>query len=244
MKNLLAILFFIPTIMVWGQDTTYFYESEWRKEKPLEPAFCKIVQRDNIDTNKAVEKNYFASGKIKSEEYYSNYKDNILDGKLKTWYENGQIRWEIDYKKGKYDGKLLTYWENGNPKRIDYYENGKLTNGKCFKANGKKTAYYAYEKEPEFPGGYPALYKFLREKTRYPKEAQEKSIEGQVLVGFAVNKDGSIFDVKIKKSSGNDLLDEEAMRVIKNLPNWKPGMIDGDAVASYFVFPIKFNLSN
>ena len=243
MKNLLAILFFIPTIIVLGQDTTYYYNSAWRKDKPLEPAFYKIVQRDNVDTNKALVTTYFASGKISKEEYYSNYKDNILDGKMKRWYENGQIRWEIDFKNGKYDGKLLTYWENGNPKRIDYYENNKLTNGKCFNTNGKKTVYYDYEKEPEFPGGKGKLMQYVKNETKYPKEAQEKSIEGRVLVGFAINKDGTISDIKIKESSGNDKLDEEAIRVVKKMPNWKSGMEDGEPVKIWFVLPIEFRLN-
>jgi len=245
MKNLLAILFFIPTIMVWGQDTTYFYESDydWYKEKPIEPTSYKIAYIDSVYGNKAFVATYFASGKIQSEEYYFNYKRHILDGKLKEWYENGQIHREVDYKIGKLHGKYLVYWEDGSPKRIDNYKKDRLINGKCLNADGEEVTHYEYEKYPEFPGGIHAFYQFLREEIKYPKEAKEKGIEGKVLIRFVINKDGTVSDIKIKKSSGNDLLDKEAIRVTKKMPNWKPGIIDGEVVKSWYILPIEFRFN-
>ena len=95
------------------------------------------------------------------------------------------------------------------------------------------------EQDSEFPGGVQKLYEFLRENVQYPSNA-----EGTAIVRFIVEKDGSLTDFTILRSSGNSALDEEALRVVKLMPNWIPGKINGKSVTSYFHIPIKFPLSN
>ena len=97
------------------------------------------------------------------------------------------------------------------------------------------------EQQPEFPGGPEALLKFIGENVRYPKEAQEKGIQGRVIVNFVVNKDGSLSDMKVVR--GQDAsLDAEAIRIISTMPKWKPGMQRGQAVNVRFTLPITFRL--
>jgi len=100
----------------------------------------------------------------------------------------------------------------------------------------------------EYPGGEKALFKFLRENLVYPPEAKEKGIEGRVDIGFVVGKDGSITEVKVIKSSGNSLLDKEAVRVVKTMPKWKPGTGFSSGVekpvAIRFQLPIEFKLND
>ena len=97
------------------------------------------------------------------------------------------------------------------------------------------------EQQPEFPGGPEALLKFIGENVRYPKEAQEKGIQGRVIVNFVVNKDGSLSDMKVVR--GQDAsLDAEAIRIISTMPKWKPGMQRGKAVNVRFTLPITFRL--
>lgn len=241
-KQTLIILFLLPTLMVFGQDTTYF-DYDWNKVSSIKHAsYYKIVLHEQADTNRATETVYFKSGQIKTHKNYSNYKDKELDGKLKEWYENGQLRKDIDYKDGKKNGKLLTYWDNGKPKRIDVYENDKLIEGKCINSDGIETIHYDYEKMPEFPGGINELMQYVVKETKYPNKSRKKGIEGRVLVGFIVNQNGTISDIKIVQSV-NDELDEEAMRVVRNMPKWEPGMEDGEAVRVAFNLPIKFRLN-
>ena len=94
---------------------------------------------------------------------------------------------------------------------------------------------------PEFPGGEQAMMDFVAKNVQYPQEARDKEISGRVLVGFIVEKDGSIADVKVVKGIGGGC-DEEAVRVVKAMPNWKPGMDKGNPVRVHYVLPLIFKL--
>lgn len=95
----------------------------------------------------------------------------------------------------------------------------------------------------EFPGGLSALMKWLSLNVEYPEIAKKNKIEGKVIIQFIVEKDGSIGDAKILNSV-DPYLDAEAIRVIKLLPNWKPGSNNGIPVRSYFNLPISFKLNS
>ena len=99
------------------------------------------------------------------------------------------------------------------------------------------------EQMPEFPGGDEARVKFIQENLQYPKEAREKGLEGRAMVGFVVEADGSVFIAEIRESSGHPILDEEAVRVIKSMPKWKPGYQRGKAIRVYMAMPITFKLN-
>lgn len=94
---------------------------------------------------------------------------------------------------------------------------------------------------PQFPGGDQAMMKFVSENVQYPEEAKEKEISGRVMVGFIVEKDGSISDVKIVKGIGGGC-DEEAVRVVKAMPKWKPGKDKGKPVRVSYMMPFTFKL--
>lgn len=107
-------------------------------------------------------------------------------------------------------------------------------------ANSGKV-YEAPEVMPEYPGGLEKLMEFLRISVKYPVEAQKSKIEGRSVVGFIVEKDGSISNVNITRSS-HPLLDQEAIRVVNEMPTWKPGMQKGKPVRVKFNLPIYFRL--
>jgi protein TonB len=94
---------------------------------------------------------------------------------------------------------------------------------------------------PEFPGGDQAMMDFVAKNVQYPQEARDKEISGRVLVGFIVEKDGSIGDVKVVKGIGGGC-DEEAVRVVKAMPKWKPGKDKGKPVRVSYVMPFTFKL--
>ena len=94
---------------------------------------------------------------------------------------------------------------------------------------------------PEFPGGEQAMMKFVSENVQYPEKAKEKEISGRVLVGFIVEKDGSVNEVKIVRGIGGGC-DEEAVRVVKAMPKWKPGKEKGKPVRVSYMMPIFFKL--
>lgn len=97
------------------------------------------------------------------------------------------------------------------------------------------------EELPEFPGGNDARVKFLSENTSYPKIAKDAGIQGPVHLTFVVEKDGSISNVAILRGIGGGC-DEEAIRVVKAMPKWKPGRQNGKEVRVQFNMPIHFKL--
>lgn len=102
--------------------------------------------------------------------------------------------------------------------------------------------YKVVEVMPKFPGGEAALMKFLMENVRYPQEAKEKNIQGAVVASFVIQADGSVGTVKIVKKV-DPLLDAEAVRVLKSLPKFEPGKIDGKPVSVWYTLPIQFGKS-
>ena len=97
------------------------------------------------------------------------------------------------------------------------------------------------EQKPEFENGDKAMYAFLSKNIVYPAIARENGISGTVFVGFVVSKDGTIRNVEIKRGIGGGC-NEEAIRVIKLMPKWKPGKQNGKAVNVAFTLPVKFRL--
>lgn len=95
---------------------------------------------------------------------------------------------------------------------------------------------------PSFPGGEEALSRFLQKNIRYPHMAQENDIEGKVFVQFVVNFEGKISDVQTVGARRGGGLEEEAMRVVKLMPNWKPGRQNGQSVSVRYNLPIGFRL--
>lgn len=97
------------------------------------------------------------------------------------------------------------------------------------------------ETMPSFPGGPNAMYKFLAKKMRYPTIAQENGIQGRVFVGFVVDKDGSITNVKVLRPV-DPYLDKEAVRVVKSMPKWSPGIQGSKKVRVSYTVPVNFKL--
>ena len=97
------------------------------------------------------------------------------------------------------------------------------------------------EDMPSFPGGHDALFKFISEKLRYPKQAEEHGIQGRVICNFIVEKDGSISNIKVQKSV-NPHLDAEAVRVLRLMPKWKPGHQNYTPVRVMYTVPVSFRL--
>ena len=93
---------------------------------------------------------------------------------------------------------------------------------------------------PEFKGGNKAMMEFLMMNMKYPESAVKAKQQGKAVVGFVVKKDGTVSDVYIVKSTGYDVLDNEAMRVVKSMPAWEPGKQKGKPVDVKYFVPITF----
>ena len=104
-----------------------------------------------------------------------------------------------------------------------------------------ESIYEIVDKAPRFPDGEKAMMEFIGKTLVYPQEAIEQHIQGTVNIRFVINSNGTVsFDRVLGKP--NKYLQEEAVRVIKLMPNWIPAERDGKKVSSYYIIPIRFEL--
>lgn len=100
------------------------------------------------------------------------------------------------------------------------------------------------EPHPDFEGGWEAIMSYFRSNVRYPENAN--NVEGKVIIQFIIEKDGSVSNAKVVRSDVKEekyrkALEEEALRLIGNMPRWKPALHHGKPVRSSFMIPVKFN---
>ena len=95
---------------------------------------------------------------------------------------------------------------------------------------------------PEYPGGYMAMVRYITRDMKYPMAAQKNGTQGKVVVGFVVDRDGSIINAHVLIGL-DSVLDEEALRIIKSMPRWTPGKLNGNPVRVNYKIPITFKLS-
>nr|WP_325289441.1 TonB family protein [uncultured Bacteroides sp.] len=106
-----------------------------------------------------------------------------------------------------------------------------------------ESVFEVVEQMPEFPGGYKEMMKYIEQNMRYPEEAKKAGTQGRVVVQFLVNKNGAISDVSVLHSVDR-LLDAEAVRLVRSMPKWKPGMQKGKAVTVKYTVPVLFKLED
>lgn len=107
----------------------------------------------------------------------------------------------------------------------------------------KEEVFTAVEQMPQFPGGEAELLKYIASHIKYPTMAAENNIQGRVVVKFVVGKDGRVGEVVVVRGKDPDL-DKEAVRVVKTLPNFIPGKMNGQAVSVWYTLPINFKLQS
>ena len=115
--------------------------------------------------------------------------------------------------------------------------------GKNTATVGGTSVYTVVEQDPEFDGGMEALVPWLGSHVNYPAEAREQQVEGTVFVTFVVETDGSISNVRVvNHRDAMAALEQEAVRLVRAMPKWKPGKQQGKKVRVQFTLPIQFQL--
>ena len=105
----------------------------------------------------------------------------------------------------------------------------------------KNGVYNMVDDQPSFPGGNKNLFKYLAQNVKYPKADLESNVQGRAMIQFVVEKDGSLTEVKVVRAP-TSAMGEEAKRVFKNSPKWKPGKVNGKAVRTMYTMPVNFTL--
>ncbi len=119
----------------------------------------------------------------------------------------------------------------------------KPTKVKADPAPDASGAYRNVDYIPSFPGGYKGLQKYFDDNLEYPVDAQDQGVEGTVRIGFTVDENGKLMNPVVEGNNEGYGLDEEALRVIRKMPTWVPGKINGKPVKTKFTLPVKFVLN-
>jgi TonB family protein len=203
---------------------------------------------------------YYPSGKAQAIESFNaedntsfivNYYDSIGNqiitngnGRCTCFFDS--YRWSQKYEKGIYrNSKKDSLWTghdlSGKTIFKEFYMSDSLISGESYDSLGAVYSYHVVEKMAEPKKGLQDVYERIGKSLRYPAEARRFNVQGKVIVQFVVEKDGSIDDVKCIKGIGGGC-DEEAVRVVKSLPAWKPGLVRGQAVRTKYVLPLNFKM--
>jgi len=105
----------------------------------------------------------------------------------------------------------------------------------------KEEVFTIVEQMPEFPGGREGMFNYLRKNLIYPEKSKKEGVEGKVIVNFTINKKGKVIDVKVVQSVSDDI-DTAAIKLVEDMPKWKPGTQEGIPVLVSFNLPLKFAL--
>lgn len=177
---------------------------------------------------------YDSLGNVKS---VSEYKNGLENGEWILYYEGSKQKWVVwNVVDDSLDGKLYSYYSTGKLKRYELYKRGNLEKSVCYDESGKETEYYPLRTDPEF---YEDVMTYIGNNLRYPENARTEGLEGKVIVRFAINESGSVSEVQVIEGFNKEC-DEEALRVVSQMPLWKPSTMDGLPQKVYKTLPIVF----
>jgi TonB family protein len=251
LNTLMPIIFlaFSLTTTVVAQkkiETTYFNANGDTVNTKAEASYYRVVQTNG--KHRLATKFDSLDMKLEETSYRKDKpKTGVGDsvwwryGSHREWYPSGQLKTEISYLFDRFHDALKTYYPNGGLRRSDVYYIDTLRQGHCYAQDSSEIKHFPYQVSPEFKGGQREMFQYLANNIKYAAECREKGIEGIVYVGFVVNKDGEVVDIKIKRGV-HKVLDKEAIRVVKEMPKWSAGKLDGELVRVTYTLPIAFKL--
>jgi TonB family protein len=258
------IICVISDLSAFAQTTTYL--TAGHEETTADKAFY-TRKKAKTDSGWQVT-DYFLSGKTAMTGFYTDdsckigqgefamYDDSGLvydryylvqkkaEGKETLYYSNGIIRAEGTNRAGKRSGEWAGFFPSGKLSGKAKFEDGNQVSASFFHEDGTPDETPTiFWRDADYPGGPHAWIRYLSKTMRYPEKAVNNNIQGTVVIGFNVKKDGSISDIKVVQSAGKEL-DNEALRVIKHTDTWDPLIIGGIVSESFKKQPIIFKLEN
>lgn len=264
-KYIFTGLIIMISINCIGQTGTMYFNNNWERCEQKDATYMRSYELQP-DHRYKVEDRFIGSHNLQMLGYYSSPDSNgIKDGHFVYYTDSGFITQEGNFEIGEKAGEWIYYYDNSKVVRhiehfkngkcigefISYYINGKIKektvydensifiSHKKYDENGKESESYI-EAIPKPPYD---LINYLSENIRYPREARKNNTTGRVITKFIVNKDGTISHVRVVKHVSPEI-DAEAIRVISQMPSWKPGMQNGKAIKVYFTQPITFTLDD
>ena len=261
--TLLCVIMLSPGLKSQDIRDTIFYDKLYNEATRGNHYYMQVK---TMTDDGFILRTYYANGQLKTEQIFKGSDTPLLEGTTVTYSEDGKIIGTNNYRKGSYEGEQksyydsgalyyvenymdqkqhgerIVYYKDGSLKRKETFENDKLIYGNCYSIEGKDTTYYPFYEHPRFKGGEQRRIRYLINNINYPRKAREMNISGIVYLTFLVRVNGKVTDVEVLRGV-HPLLDEEAIRVVKKMPPWKPGKQDGKPMNTRFNMPIKFTLA-
>ncbi len=243
MRNLTPLLFCLLPIVVFAQNKVYYNKLNEKVDSTQDYEHYEIVEKqaDGLTLERRFSKKDTLVFQGKYSRYQVKGQNDIREGAHQFYYRNGVLHYVYNYLGNELHGENLSYYTSGQLKRKEVYEQGKFIRGECFNEDGTERAFTRFEQLPSFPGGQAELYKYLSSNLEYPSLARENGIQGQVLLSFLVNKDGSISDVQLLRDIGGGC-GQEAVRLVYAMPNWIPGSFDDAPIKVRYTLPLSYKL--
>ncbi|MBC7568085.1 MAG: energy transducer TonB [Pedobacter sp.] len=213
----LRFIIFLVTLLTFSLQSysqkldTLFYDVNWKETSKANSSFYRILTK--IEEGKFSVTDYFKTGEVQ------------MTGTLKSIAPNVN------------DGEFIWFYKNGMTQTITSYESGKVITSKSWDEKGKDIVLNGIiDIQPEYRGGMQNFYQYIASHFIYPKGLNPRP-KGTINLSFVIDNDGSINDVYVVNSV-HPILDAEAVRVLKTMPKWKPGMQKGKAVRVKYNIPL------
>jgi TonB family protein len=172
------------------------------------------------------------------------YKNGKLNGPETYYYSDGRLNISGENKDDEYNGEWTGYYPSGIMSGKAKFKKGKQVSGTFFHEDGSRDKTITeFRKDSEFPGGMAYWLRFLNKTLQYPDSAVNREIQGTVIVDFVVSKEGKPFNFHVSQPV-DPSLDEEALRVLRLMPDWTPAISGGRVSESYKRQPIIFKLES
>ena len=185
-----------------------------------------------------------ATGKLDNQQEYANLRRRIPTGVWETWYPTGQLQTHAEYLNGRRVGELRMYYPGGQLKRREAYnlKSDFVTKGECFAENGQAVPFFPFEQMPVYPegdGGSRVVIRAIQRGIKYSRIASKDHCAGRVVVGFNVNAQGNVTDIRLVQGLCS-LADDAVLESVRRLKPFKPGMQEGKPVAVAYTLPVSF----
>lgn len=240
MKSLVIVLIFFCGSYYSQIDTliTYFDE-DWEIATVENHQFYRETFLEESNWHVL---DYYKSGVPQMKGSYLDKSLELKNGQFVYFKENGNKISENWYVNNKKEGAFAKYRKNGTIASKGNYKNDSLVDYVFFNEREEKLkGDFPFMVEPVYPGGMNELFKDLTNNLKYPTVAIDNNLQGKVLVSFIIEKDGSISNVYAKNHI-HRVLDDEAIRVVKSLKKWAPGMEGNLPVRVVYNLPVRFKL--
>ncbi|WP_316842257.1 energy transducer TonB [Pedobacter gandavensis] len=232
MKLIITLLtLFLAQKALAQKPDTIWYNNKWEKTQQLNARhYSRVVEKLSTDNYKV--KDYYETGSLQMEGFFSSLEPDIKNGAFKYWYRTGKKQMDASYEDNK-ETQVCQYNEQGEITNewelipIIKMENGKLV-----------TEFRVIQRSPKFPGGKNALNEFILKHIKHPNGVS--NIRGRVIVRFQIDQEGNAVNPIIISGLSPEY-NQEAINLIKKMPKWEPGKQNGKLVAITLSLPITFN---